>query len=142
MFDNFRNMMSMLGDVKQLSGKFQEMSQKMSEIKAIGEAGAGMVRVEVNGAMQMTNCTISDEVMMQNDKEFLEDLIVSATNQAIAKVKQEAMSSLPGAEYLDNFGGFKEFFGDMVPDEGDGAETTPSDDDPSPVINLPPPSNQ
>ena len=48
-----------------------------------------MVKVRVNGRLEVTACVISDEMMNLNDREMLEDLIRDATNQAIAKVRQQ-----------------------------------------------------
>ena len=47
-----------------------------------------MVKVRVNGRIDVTACKISDEIMQSGDREMLEDLIRGATNQAIAKVRQ------------------------------------------------------
>ena len=46
-----------------------------------------MVKVRVNGKMEVLACTLSEEVLKQPDREFLEDLIKSAVNQAIERVR-------------------------------------------------------
>jgi len=47
-----------------------------------------MVKVRVNGKLEMLACSISDEVFRQNDREMLEDLIRSATNQAVERARR------------------------------------------------------
>jgi DNA-binding protein YbaB len=59
-----------------------------------------MVTAKVNGRMEVVACTITDEAMKLQDKEMLEDLIVAALNQAIAKMTQlraEETSKLAGS---------------------------------------------
>jgi DNA-binding YbaB/EbfC family protein len=59
----------------------------MEQIVAEGDAGAGMVKVRVNGRMVVLSCTLSPEAL--GDREMLEDLIKAATNQALEKVRQQ-----------------------------------------------------
>jgi DNA-binding protein YbaB len=46
-----------------------------------------MVRVRVNGRMEILAISISDEAMA--DKEVLEDLVKAATNQALEKLRRQ-----------------------------------------------------
>ena len=67
-----------------------------------------MVEIEVNGIMEVFAARSTRHVLTQGDQEFLEDLIVAAVNQAIAKGKQlhadamqrtsPAASSVPGLD--------------------------------------------
>ena len=62
-------------------------------------AGGGMVTVQANGAMQITNITIDPEVLKSGDADMLKDLLVAATNEALRKAKElmaEEMKSLTG----------------------------------------------
>ena len=57
-----------------------------------------MVSVKINGNQEILELTIDDEAY-EEDKELLEDLIVSAINKGIKKAKndsQEKMSSITG----------------------------------------------
>ena len=65
------------------------MKSKLTQIVAEGDAGAGMVKVKMNGAMEMISCALSDDLLKLNDKEMLEDLIKAATNVALQKVRQQ-----------------------------------------------------
>jgi DNA-binding protein YbaB len=47
-----------------------------------------MVKVRVNGKMDLLGCTLSDEAVKSGDREMLEDLIVAAANQAMQRVRQ------------------------------------------------------
>jgi DNA-binding YbaB/EbfC family protein len=65
----------------------EKLQQRLGQMMAEGDAGAGMVKIRVNGRMEMIKCIISDEAFKGNDRELLEDLIRSASNQAMEKVR-------------------------------------------------------
>ena len=48
-----------------------------------------MVKVRVNGKMEVLSCTLSEEALKLNDGELLEDLITAAVNQALEKVRRQ-----------------------------------------------------
>ncbi len=75
-----------LGKLREETERFQ---QSLGRMTIEGDAGAGMVKVRVNGRMEMLACTLSEEAMKLNDRELLEDLIKAAVNQAIDKARQQ-----------------------------------------------------
>jgi DNA-binding YbaB/EbfC family protein len=83
------SLMTKLPSMDKIREETERMQQRLGEIMAEGDAGAGMVKVRVNGRMEVQACQISDEAMKLNDKEMLEDLIAAAVNQAIARVRQQ-----------------------------------------------------
>jgi DNA-binding YbaB/EbfC family protein len=68
----------------------EQLQQRLAQIAAEGDAGAGMVKVRFNGKMEMIGCTISEEALKLNDREMLEDLIKAATNQALDRARKQA----------------------------------------------------
>jgi DNA-binding YbaB/EbfC family protein len=88
-----------LGNLGQLAGLMKNMpkikeemdnlQQRIAQITAEGDAGAGMVKVRVNGRFEVVACTLSEEALRLNDKEMLEDLIKAAVNQGITKARQQ-----------------------------------------------------
>jgi DNA-binding YbaB/EbfC family protein len=81
----FAGLMKQLPKIKEEMERFQ---QRLGQITAEGDAGAGMVKVRVNGRMEVLACAISDEAMGLNDREMLEELIRAAANQALERVRQ------------------------------------------------------
>ena len=53
-----------------------------------------MVKVEANGQQKILSITVEDTLLATNDKEMLEDLLLSATNQALDLAKQAAASEM------------------------------------------------
>jgi DNA-binding YbaB/EbfC family protein len=88
----FKEIGQLAGLMKQLPKIREEMESfqaRLGQITAEGDAGGGMVKVKVNGRMEVLSCAISDEVMRGGDREVLEDLIRGAVNQALTKVRQQ-----------------------------------------------------
>jgi DNA-binding YbaB/EbfC family protein len=81
------SMMTKLPSMDKIKEEAERMQQRLGEITAEGDAGAGMVKVRVNGRMEVQSCQISNEAL--SDKEMLEDLIAAAVNQAMVRVKQQ-----------------------------------------------------
>ena len=77
---NMNNMM------KQLKKAQENMQKKQEEIEAtILEVDKVMVKVEITGKKEIKSITIDPEVVDPDDVEMLEDLIMVAVNEAIAK---------------------------------------------------------
>jgi DNA-binding YbaB/EbfC family protein len=86
MFDKLGQIFSLIKNGPRLQEELQRFQQTLGNLTAEGDAGAGMVKVKVNGRREMVNCQISDDLFRSGDKELLEDLVRAATNQACEKV--------------------------------------------------------
>ncbi|MHC8441477.1 MAG: YbaB/EbfC family nucleoid-associated protein [Candidatus Eutrophobiaceae bacterium] len=89
-----------LGDIFQQAQKVQEDMQKaqqsIAQMEIIGEAGAGMVRVRMNGKRQVKKVDI-DPQLLKEDLEVLEDMLAAAVNDANHKLEaslSEKMSQI------------------------------------------------
>ncbi len=87
MFDKIRGMMSMLGNLPKMREQVEGLQARLGQLVADGDAGAGMVKVRVNGRMEVLSCTLTDDALKTCDREMLEDLIKAAVNQAISKAR-------------------------------------------------------
>ena len=86
---NLQNMQSRMG----------EMQERLGEITVAGSAGGDMVRIEINGQMEVLSVTISPEAVDPDDVGMLQDLVLAAFTDASVKVREklrEEMSSLTG----------------------------------------------
>ena len=89
MFKEIGQLAGMMGQMPRIREEMEKLQQRLPQLTAEGDAGAGMVKIRVNGRLDVTACVISEEMMKLGDREMLEDLIRGATNQAIAKVRQQ-----------------------------------------------------
>ena len=88
MFKGLANLGTLLKQAQQIGGQMGQLTEEMRKRRVTGTAGGGMVEIEVNGLMEVLRCRIDPQLFAQNDRELLEDLVVAAVNQAVAKGKQ------------------------------------------------------
>lgn len=111
MFDKLGQLANLMRNLPRLQEEAGKIRERLGQITAVGDAGAGMVTVTVNGRMEVVRCTLSDEAMRLNDREMLEDLIRAATNQALEKARDlmqdetGKMASVLGLPGMDLPGG-------------------------------------
>jgi len=101
-------------DIDNLMKQAQQMQEKMTSLQeqaqareVIGESGAGLVRVTMTGRHDVLEVKLDASVLTE-DKEFLEDLLAAAVNDAVRKVdagSKDMLSSLTGGMNLP--AGFK-----------------------------------
>jgi hypothetical protein len=89
MFKELGGLMSLLQNKGKIQEEIQKFQASVAQITAEASSGAGYVTVKVNGRLEVLSVRISDEALKLNDREMLEDLITAATNQALAKVRQQ-----------------------------------------------------
>ncbi len=93
MFD----MMSMLGKVKDFQAKMKEAQENLSHITEQADAGAGMVKVLVNGQKKILKIDIDPDLIKVEDREMLQDLILAATNKALEAIEDKIKDHLQNA---------------------------------------------
>jgi nucleoid-associated protein EbfC len=91
---NLPDLMDMLRNPQALQARVEEMRAKTVRVQATGSSGGGMVRVTLNGALDMLGCEIAAEVVDPKDVGLLQDLVRAAYNDAAAKVKEEVQREL------------------------------------------------
>ncbi len=97
---------AMPGNMNQLMKQAQRMQRQMEEKQKELEAkiweaasGGGAVKVRVSGQKEIVGIEISPEVVDPDDVEMLQDLIMTAVNEAFRMMEAEsgeAMSDIAG----------------------------------------------
>jgi DNA-binding YbaB/EbfC family protein len=82
-----KNLAGLMKQAQQMQSKMQEMQAKLEAAEMIGEAGAGLVRVTLNGKGDMRGIKIDPKLIDPADAEMLEDLIVAAHRDARSKIE-------------------------------------------------------
>ena len=99
----------MKGPLAQLMRQAQQMQENMKRVQeeiaameVTGESGAGMVKITLNGRHEAKRVQIAPDALGE-DKEFLEDLIAAAVNDAAQKLdaaSKEKMAKVAGGMNL------------------------------------------
>lgn len=88
-----------LGDLMKQAQAMQERMQKVQEeiaaLEVHGEAGAGLVKVTMNGRHEVRRVNI-DPSLMGEEREVLEDLVAAACNDAVRKVAAQQQEKMAG----------------------------------------------
>ena len=76
--------------IMKMQEDMQKAQQEVEEKTFSASVGGGVVSAEVNGKKEVTNITIKPEAVDPEDVEMLQDLIISAVNEALRQA-EEAM---------------------------------------------------
>ena len=90
---NKGNMSTMLKQAREIQKKIEEVQSDLENIMISSESGGGLVTVMINGKQEILELNISKEAM-EEDKELLEDLIISAINKALSDSQEEMQSRM------------------------------------------------
>jgi DNA-binding YbaB/EbfC family protein len=86
-----RNMLRQAQELQSRLGKIQE---ELAETQIEGTSGGGVVKVVVNGHQKVLEVKISPEAVNAGDVEMLEDLVLSAINEAMSQAQELAQKRL------------------------------------------------
>ena len=89
-----KNLAGLMKQAQQMQSKMEELQERLQHLERTGEAGAGMVRVTLNGKGELRGIKIDPKIIDPSDAEVLEDLIVAAHRDAKAKVETEAAAEM------------------------------------------------
>jgi DNA-binding YbaB/EbfC family protein len=79
----------MMKQVQAMQSRMADMQAKVEQMTATGQSGGGMVKVILSGKGVMKSLSVDPSLLKPEDREIVEDLIVTAHNDA--KAKAEAM---------------------------------------------------
>lgn len=85
----------------------ETMQRELAQLVVEASVGGGMVTVRMGGQKQLLGITIDPEALAGGDVEMLQDLILSACNEAGRKIDaamQEKLGALGGGMGLPGFG--------------------------------------
>jgi hypothetical protein len=78
---------NIMKQAQEFQAKLQKVQEEIAATEVTGEAGAGMVKVIMNGRHEVNKVTI-DPGLWTEDREMVEDLIAAAINDAAKKVER------------------------------------------------------
>jgi nucleoid-associated protein EbfC len=91
--------LGMMKQAAQLQSKMQAMQDELGNVEVEGISGGGMVSVRMTAKMEVKAVKIDPSLLKPEDREIIEDLVVTALADARRKAEvamQEKMQSLAG----------------------------------------------
>lgn len=97
------NMQSLMKQAQKMQADMQAQAERAEEelnnAVLTGTSGGGMVEVTCTGKREITGVKIKPEIVDPDDIEMLEDLVMTATNEALKKasdLEKSVKPELPG----------------------------------------------
>ncbi|ASK34499.1 YbaB/EbfC family nucleoid-associated protein [Alloalcanivorax mobilis] len=89
------DMNNLLQQAQAMQEKMKKAQEDAAKAEVTGEAGAGMVKVVMNGRHDVRSVAIDDSLMSE-DKDMLEDLLAAAVNDAVRRVERQQQDVMKG----------------------------------------------
>jgi nucleoid-associated protein EbfC len=92
---------NLMRQAQQMQANMQKAQAELGTLEVTGEAGGGMVKVQMNGkhevnAVRIDPAAIVNMANMGDDKEMLEDLVAAAINDAVHKIEAKVQEKFSG----------------------------------------------
>lgn len=112
---NLKSLSALMGNREELKAKFEQLQAELARKTAEGDAGAGAVRVTINGKMEVQRVELDPAMIAtlvagsgDEDKAMIEELIAAAVNDAMSKAQQmvkDEMAQMAGGMNLPGLEG-------------------------------------
>jgi len=86
----------MIRQAQELQAKLAKAQKELGDITTEVSSGGGAIKIVIDGQQQVHSVSISPEVINAEDAELLEDLVMTAVNEAIKKSQEVASNHLGG----------------------------------------------
>ncbi|GIP61404.1 YbaB/EbfC family nucleoid-associated protein [Paenibacillus woosongensis] len=88
------NMNQMMKQVKKMQEQMLKAQEELGSKTVEGSAGGGVVTVEVTGHKKVLSINIKPEAVDPDDVEMLQDLVLTAVNDALGKADELANNDM------------------------------------------------
>ena len=104
------NMQQMMKQARKMQEQLAAAQENLKSQTVDASAGGGMVKVTVNGEMELVNLTIDPDALDPEDVDMLQDMIMAAVNEAVRGVNELANKqmgaitgglNIPGMPFYD-----------------------------------------
>ena len=79
---------------QELQAKLAKAQQELADMTTEVSSGGGAIKIVIDGQQKVHSVNISPEVVNAEDVELLEDLVMTALNEAVQKSQELAASHL------------------------------------------------
>jgi len=89
----------MLKQAMEMKGRMEELKEQLGDERIEADSGAGMVRIVMNGKMELLSIKIEPEIINPEEPEMLETMVQAAINEGTRKAQEmvkEKMTEMAG----------------------------------------------
>jgi len=88
-----QNLGNLMKEAQKMQQRMQDAQQQLTELIVRGESGGSMIVLEMNGRHEVKSLVIKPAAM-QEDAEFLSDLVIAAFNDAVRKIEKASKDKI------------------------------------------------
>lgn len=89
-----RDMMGLMKQAQDMQKKMADMQAQLEMLEFEGSAGGGLVKVVMTAKNVLKSVKIDPSLMVQGEEEILEDLVISASNDARTKAERSVQERM------------------------------------------------
>jgi DNA-binding YbaB/EbfC family protein len=87
-------MAQLMKQANQMQTRMKKVQEDLAKQEYEGTSGGGAVTVKVNGEYKMTSLIINPDVIKSGDVEMVQDLILTATNEAVKSARETSQKEM------------------------------------------------
>lgn len=88
------DMAKMMKAAKEMQARMGELQERLGTLTVTGEAGAGLVRATATARGELKALEIDPSIFRPEEKEMVEDLILAAVKDALARAQGRAAEEM------------------------------------------------
>jgi DNA-binding YbaB/EbfC family protein len=88
------DLMKMMKQAQEIQGRMQKMQEDLASLEVDGQSGAGLVKVTLNGKLEVRRLKIDPSLIKPEEAEMLEDLIIAAFQDAKGKAEAAVQAKM------------------------------------------------
>ena len=94
-FGGGMNMNALMQQARKMQEQMEKAQQELEAAEVVGKAGGDMVTVTMTGKKELKSIKLNKTAVDPDDVEMLEDLLIVAFNDAMAKADELSRDKLP-----------------------------------------------
>ena len=86
---------ALMKQAQQMQENMRKAQEELAKIEVEGQSGAGLVKIVITCKFAVKKVTL-DPSLMSEDKDMVEDLVMAAMNDAVAKAEAATQAKMAG----------------------------------------------